>query len=140
MCVAGVDVVLQDCVLHNNSAVYGGDVYIMSPEPCSVLDGCHILEIDPLTTFSGNTALGGGGGGLFWQNAGLVNVTCNSLEHDHSATQPLPCSTWTNNYAVDGYGPDITSPPYYLTPDTPILKSQASGSILSEFNLTLKVG
>jgi hypothetical protein len=132
-------VVLQDCALHTNSAVYGGGVYIMSPKSCSVLDGCHTLEIDPLTEFVGNKALGGGGGGLFWKNAGLVHLTCVSWQ-DPSAARPSPCSTWINNSADGGYGPDIASPPYFLTPSTSILKSQASGSIISAFNLTLKVG
>eukprot|EP00198_Chlamydomonas_reinhardtii_P000966 XP_001690301.1 predicted protein [Chlamydomonas reinhardtii] len=153
---------LTDSAFVGNSAVDGGGLYLAASEGCSKPDSCYVASVQGVI-MERNVALGGGGGGVFWEYPGLLSMTCAAPAELAPPPSPLgdgsgdgsdgggflrACDSWSGN-AVEGggYGPDVASTgfdlvssPHYLDFYTSSAPVQANLSVLDYYGQRMSGG
>lgn len=154
MCIVGSardTTTLSGALLMNNSASFGGGLHVRASPTCTPqqqVDGCFSVNIDAASSFVGNSAEDGAGGGIFWSHPGNLHMACDSqgrmlltgsVAAAGIADRTLPCASWDGNTATGtGYGSVIASTPFYLDPVERVVPFYTSNQPLL-LNVTVQV-
>ncbi len=106
-----------------NSAVSGGAIYLTSSESCGDPASCYVANIQGCV-MANNTALGGGGGAVYWEYPSLLNTTC--AAPDTPAPSPPPPSippppsfSWHADSPTDASTSNPDAPAFPPPPNPP---------------------
>lgn len=107
-----------------NSAVSGGALYLTSSESCGDPATCYVANLQGCV-MANNTALGGGGGAIYWEYPSLLNTTC--AAPDTPAPSPPPPSippppsfdSWHGDSPTDATASSTDAPAFPPPPNPP---------------------